>query len=221
MAIALNKRANIYLARGRLADAQQDYVAALAAEGGQSQFAYYGLGKIAEAEGDTLAARGFYGKAIAIDAGYVDAAGRLAALGVDADSRRIVLRPPAAVPSAPISSSSDQKDRLTPLPAVPPLPVPLPVTALRPGLDRPGDRIWPVDEIQLGAWRSESEATAAWQRVKARAGGLLDHLSPQVLVADLPGKGRYFRLRVRSGENAALMCARLAVKALDCFPVRD
>ncbi|HWU54711.1 MAG TPA: hypothetical protein VN175_04355, partial [Rhizomicrobium sp.] len=80
-ATAFNNRGNIYLRRNRLMDAQQDYQAALAAEGGQSQYSYYGLGRVAETMGDKLAARGFYAKAAALDAGYAAPSERLAALG--------------------------------------------------------------------------------------------------------------------------------------------
>jgi hypothetical protein len=95
--------------------------------------------------------------------------------------------------------------------------------ALRPALDQSGTSVPGGAEIQLGAWRSAAEADAGWDKAKARAGGALDGLSPRVLVVDLPGKGRYFRLRVRSGvgQSAANFCARLEAKTLACLPVRD
>jgi hypothetical protein len=76
-------------------------------------------------------------------------------------------------------------------------------------------------QIQLGAWRSAAEAHTGWEEAKARAGGALDGLSPHILVAELPGKGRYFRLRVSAGQSRTEVCARLAAKAVPCFPVRD
>jgi hypothetical protein len=95
--------------------------------------------------------------------------------------------------------------------------------ALRPALDQSDTSVSGGAEIQLGAWRSAAEAHTGWDKAKARAGGALDGLSPRVLVADLPGRGRYFRLRVRSGtgQSAANFCARLEAKALACLPVRD
>ncbi|HEX4635602.1 MAG TPA: tetratricopeptide repeat protein [Rhizomicrobium sp.] len=220
MATAFNRRGDIYLGRGSLADARQDYLAALTADGGQSQYAYYGLGRVAESEGDKLAARGFYAKAVAVDAGYAAASERLSAL---AGAQHLVLGPPtkSGGPADSHPLSGTQQNRAAALPAVPPLSGLMPVTTLRPALDQPDDRLWPVDEVQLGAWRSKAEADAAWHKLKASAAGLLDGSTPQILAADLPGKGRYFRLRVRSGESAARMCIRLAAKALDCFPVRD
>ena len=103
----------------------------------------------------------------------------------------------------------------------------LPVNAvpLRPALDQSDVPVSDGEgpQIQLGAWRSAAEASAAWDKAKARADGLLDGLSPQVQVAEIPGRGHYFRLRVRpeTGKGGAEMCAALAAKALACFPVRD
>ena len=227
MATALDHRGDIFLRLGRLGDAQTDYLAALAAEGGQSQYAYYGLGRIAESQGDKMAARGFYAKAVNIDAGYAAAAEHLSALGGSIDAavprQPLALRPPAEA-NAPVVlhlPPAVADDRSAKLPAVPSSLASAPEPA--PASDRPGDRLWPMDQVQLGAWRSADETHAAWARVKARAGGLLDHSSPEILDAQVPGKGRFFRLRVGSlpGEDAAGTCARLAAKALDCFPVRD
>jgi len=239
-ATAFNNRGNIYFRRGRLMDAQQDYLAALAAEGGQSQYSYYGLGRIAESEGDKRAARDFYAKAVALDAGYAAASGRLAALGgpptAAADpAERILLRPPV---TGDVSETGPggaivlrppppKKDNPSEAPAAPPQSAFMPVNAsiLRPALDqsdvRAGVRLG--GEVQLGAWRSTAEAWAAWDQAKVRAQGALDGLTPQIRVVDVPGKGRYFRLRVRSGpgQSGAQMCARLTAKALDCFAVRD
>jgi hypothetical protein len=93
--------------------------------------------------------------------------------------------------------------------------------ALRPALDQPR----PPDgaQVQLGAWRSAAEADAGWSKARAQAGGLLDGLRPHVLAVDLPGKGRYFRLRVSPGpgQGAAEICSNLAAKAVACIPVRN
>jgi cell division septation protein DedD len=223
-------------------DAQQDYLAALAAEGGQSQYSYYGLGRVAETMGDKLAARGFYAKAVAMDAGHAAASERLAALGGAPDAaspnpaERITLRPPARNAGAPLAGADapivlrpppgKQQRASIALPAVPPSPfVPVNAVMLRPALDQSDD---PVSagkgaEVQLGAWRSAAEASAAWDKARARAEGALDGLSPHIRAVEIPGKGRYFRLRIHpeTGKSGAEMCARLAAKALDCFAVRD
>lgn len=240
-ATAFNNRGDIYLRRNRLMDAQADYLAALSAEGGQSQYSYYGLGRVAEAAGDRLAARGFYAKAVTIDPGYGPASERLAALGgppgAANPAQRIVLRPPLARNAGISMTVADAPVILRPPPgkkesvAITPLAVPpssfLPVNALtlRPAFDQSDVHV-PArqdGEVQLGAWRSAAEATAAWDKAKARADGALDGLSPHIQAAQIPGKGRYFRLRVRpeTGKSGAEMCADLAAKALACFPVRD
>jgi tetratricopeptide (TPR) repeat protein len=234
-ATAFNNRGNIYLRLGRLMDAQADYLAALAAEGGQSQYSYYGLGQVAETMGDRLEARGFYAKALAIDAGYAAASEHLAALGrpPDAAAQRIVLRPPpnadTSTTIAPIilrpPPGKKESVSIAP-PAVPPSPfLPVNVLMLRPALDQHDVHV-PAgqdSEVQLGAWRSAAEASAAWEKARTRADGALDGLSPHIQFAQIPGKGRYFRLRVRpeTGKSGAQMCAELAAKALACFPVRD
>jgi hypothetical protein len=96
---------------------------------------------------------------------------------------------------------------------------------LRPALDQSDVHasVRHGEEVQLGAWRSAAEAHAAWDKTKSRAGDVLDDVSPDIVAAEVPGKGRYFRLRVRPGlgESGTQMCARLAARALDCFPVRD
>ena len=219
-ATALNHRGDIFLRLGRFNDAQTDYLAALAAEGGQSQYAYYGLGRIAESQGDKMAARGFYAKAVNIDPGYAAAVEHLSALGGSIDAavprQPFALRPPldASAPVVLRPPSASVK-----LPAVPSLLA----SAREQAPDRPGDRLWPADQVQLGAWRSAAEAQAAWEKVKVRSGGLLGHSSPEIIDVQIPTKGRYFRLRVGSlpGENALGTCARLAAKGLDCFPVKD
>jgi tetratricopeptide (TPR) repeat protein len=96
---------------------------------------------------------------------------------------------------------------------------------LRPALDQSDVRTSGTGraEVQLGAWRSAAEAHAGWDMAKARAEGALDGLRPRVLIVDLPGKGRYFRLRAvpGAGQSGTDVCARLAVKAVACLPVRD
>ena len=219
---ALNNRANIWRRQNRLADARRDYLAALAAGSDKPQYPWYGLGQIAEAQHDTDAARGFYAKAVAADPGYSLAADRLAALGgapegVLAEPDRIVLHPPAAKPANPTS----RDDAVALHPAGPkrmaPRMRPAAEVGLRPALDGPSAGMEP--EVQLGAWRSEPEAQAGWQKARSKAGVVLDRLSAHVVMADLPGKGRYFRLRVET-PNPKALCSALKDAGLDCVPVR-
>jgi tetratricopeptide (TPR) repeat protein len=95
---------------------------------------------------------------------------------------------------------------------------------LRPALDaRPANPGQGGAEVQLGAWRSQAEAQAGWAKATAKAGEALDGLSPNIVAADIPGKGRYWRLRVSPavGQNATRLCATLTAKGLACLPARD
>jgi tetratricopeptide (TPR) repeat protein len=246
---ALNNRANIYRRQNRLADAHRDYLAALSAGSAKPQYSYFGLGQIAEAQHDAAAARGFYAKAASADPDYAAAAQRLAALGGPLDGaipergEKIILRSPSFRHAVKIAQASpDDGGQIAP-----PVPhdatvavtlhprhanaaqalrfTPVAATALRPALDQPpvhfGVRL--AVAVQLGAWRSAVEADAGWSKAKLQAGGTLDGLQPRIVSVDLPGKGRYFRLRVSpaSDQSAADVCAGLLVKGIACVPVRD
>jgi tetratricopeptide (TPR) repeat protein len=231
---ALNNRANIHRRQNRLAEAQRDYRAALAAGNAKPQFSYFGLGQIAEAQNDKNTARGFYARAVAADPGYDLAASRLAALGgppdiAIPDPARIVLHPPksAAGPTEPVPSLQPIVLHLPHRHALRALPVSsrssLPEPDLRPALDsvsaRPAVGRAAGPQVQLGAWRSEAEANQAWKRALARAGSVLNGLDRHIVAADLP-KGRYYRLRVASPDPVHL-CAALSAKKLDCMRARD
>jgi hypothetical protein len=77
--------------------------------------------------------------------------------------------------------------------------------------------------VQLGAWRSQAEAQAGWAKATAKAGEALDGLSPNIVAADIQGKGRYWRLRVSPtvGQSETRFCAVLVAKGLACLPARD
>jgi tetratricopeptide (TPR) repeat protein len=206
LAVALNNRANIYRRQGRYDDARRDYQAALAAGNPGPQYSWFGLGRIAEARHDSRAARVYYRRALTADPGYAAAAARLAALGPEPPiklrpppARAVVLHPPKAAshPRPEIAPAAYRAD-----------------PALRPALDGTPGR------VQLGAWRTPDAAHQAWLRLTHLAGDMLSGLKPEIEKADLPGRGRYYRLRV-SADHPARLCAALAAKGLDCMPVRD
>ena len=77
-------------------------------------------------------------------------------------------------------------------------------------------------QVQLGAWRSEAEATQGWDHALERAGDTLKGISPRIVVVELPKIGRYYRLRIAAGQEGARgLCQALTAKGLDCMPVRD
>jgi tetratricopeptide (TPR) repeat protein len=244
-ATALNNRANIYRRQNRMTEAQRDYRAALAMTGSRPQYSWYGLGQIAEAKGDSEGARRFYAQAVSADPGYVLASERLAVLGGVPDMTRdpgiVVLRPPKSMTAAPSKAGfvpapagpvSVEPARIVLHPPPPRVTMAAPMATrhpvgLRPALDgappsgshASGRR---TEQVQLGAWRSEAEAREGWEKAVSRAGKALEGLWPYITVADLPGRGRYYRLRTDPGPGgAAQFCAALAAVRQDCLPARD
>ena len=247
LATAFNNRANVYRRQSRFAEARRDYQAALSASGGKPQYSWYGLGQIAEAQSDQAAARRFYAKAVAVDPHYALASERLEALGGPPDNSiassqdPIILHPPPSASSAGKAVPASTKAATAAVPAwheargqsrqasgasvgrkdgdakV----------ALRPALDQTASAIGTSasagSEVQLGAWRSESEASAGWTAARLRAGNVLDGFSPHIVTAEIPGKGRYYRLRiaVAAGEKPSDFCADLSAKGVACLPARD
>jgi tetratricopeptide (TPR) repeat protein len=74
--------------------------------------------------------------------------------------------------------------------------------------------------VQLGSFRSETEAEAAWQAATRRLGTALQDRDHLVQRADIPGKGVYYRLRVgpMSAKTAAsALCSTLKSQGQDCY----
>ena len=79
-----------------------------------------------------------------------------------------------------------------------------------------------ISLVQLGAWRSRAEAEAGWDHARQWVGGALDGLSRIIVVADLPGRGRYYRLRTGPAAGGpAGLCAALAAAGQTCIPARN
>ncbi|MEI9997276.1 MAG: tetratricopeptide repeat protein [Rhizomicrobium sp.] len=73
--------------------------------------------------------------------------------------------------------------------------------------------------VQLGAWRSQADAAIAWSRIARATGEALAGLTPQIVAVDLPGKGRYYRLRTGPADPG--LCAVLRARGAACVPVKD
>ncbi len=231
-AAALNNRGNVLRRLGRLPEARADYLASLAADNPHPEYPNFGLGQIAEATGQPDAARGYYQAALAANSQFTLASERLAVLGTAApdaaaaapDQDKVHLHPPGEGVIHLHPPPQDVVHLRQPWHRVPPSTP----TAPAPGLDlKPafseGGGTTVSQTIQLGAWRSEAAARAAWSSIVRATGNLLGGLSPQISPVDLTGKGRYYRLRagpVYPG-NAPGLCAGLAAKRLACFVVRD
>jgi tetratricopeptide (TPR) repeat protein len=222
---ALNNRANAFRRQNRFEDARRDYLASLASDNPAPEYPYFGLGQIAESEGKNDEARRFYKRALAANPGYSLAAQRLTALGGTIPAPDVItLRPPKGVmaqeggialhpPAAKSLPPKDAEARSTIKPASYSGRDSQP--DLRPALDNPAGQ-----QVQLGAWRQEDEAAAGWNHALKAADGALAGFSPHIVAADLPGKGRYYRLRVMAPDGRQL-CAVLTAKGLDCIPAKD
>ncbi|MGH6870073.1 MAG: SPOR domain-containing protein [Rhizomicrobium sp.] len=221
---ALNNRANAERRLGRLPDAKADYEAALAAGDKEKEYPYYGLGRIAEEQGDAKDAAENYRMALAANGQYALAAQRLAALA--AQPGHIDLAPPpaqsVATDAAP-PAAQPAPDARVPLDLRPSITERVHlkrVAALIPAKpETPKASGGAGGQVQLGAFRDEAAANAAWKDIAARAGGALDGLTPQIVSADIPGKGTFWRLRTTAADTT-VFCALLTAKGLACMLVK-
>ena len=74
-------------------------------------------------------------------------------------------------------------------------------------------------QIQLGAYKSEAEATANWKKISGKFAGVLAG-GPVIVKADLPS-GTFYRLRTggfASSDAAKAACAKLSAQGQACFP---
>jgi cell division protein FtsN len=74
--------------------------------------------------------------------------------------------------------------------------------------------------LQIGAYKSQGEADAAWTAYKTRHAALLSGASDNVQQADLGDKGIWYRLRIvgfPSKDVASAMCERLQADGGSCF----
>ena len=96
------------------------------------------------------------------------------------------------------------------------------IPALRPAILPP---LPPVTDkgakIQLGAYRDETVAAQQWNRMAGAAPRLFAGLMPEIVAVDLPGRGRFYRLRAGATESPQMLCGRLKARGLACIPVRD
>jgi cell division protein FtsN len=109
--------------------------------------------------------------------------------------------------SAPVARATAPPRSLAP-PALKPAPVPAPTAASG------------SYALQIGAYKSQAEADAAWKTYKTRHGALLAGANDDVQQADLGEKGIWYRLRITgfpSKDVASAMCDRLKADGGGCF----
>jgi cell division protein FtsN len=74
--------------------------------------------------------------------------------------------------------------------------------------------------LQIGAYKSQADADAAWRTYKARHAALLSGYGPDVQRADLGEKGTWYRLRIAGFPDrdvASALCERLKADGGSCF----
>ena len=77
--------------------------------------------------------------------------------------------------------------------------------------------------LQIGAYKSQSDADAAWKAYQNKHGALLSGFSSNVQKADLGDKGVWYRLRAGSfadKDAAGALCDRLKAEGGVCFPTK-
>jgi len=231
-ATALNNRANAYRRTGQLQLARSDYRAALAAGDDEPEYPYYGLGRVAEAQGDSSAAESYYRKALAANAQFGPASERLTSLASEASPKPPLHAPDEAVAepvkqaqAAPAKPHSPSESDLRPAILDP---APRNARPVRVAETIPAELPLSVasasgEMVQLGAWHAELDAARAWNHLVDSAGGLLGGFKPHIMEADVPGKGRYWRLRTNApeGMTASAFCAQLKAKGLNCIAAKS
>jgi hypothetical protein len=74
--------------------------------------------------------------------------------------------------------------------------------------------------VQLGAFSSAERANAEWTKLQADAGGMLDGLSPRVVVGEAGGKAIYrLQAEVRDEPHARAVCGGLKAANRGCVVV--
>jgi cell division protein FtsN len=76
--------------------------------------------------------------------------------------------------------------------------------------------------LQIGAYKSQAEADAAWSAYKAKHATLLAGTTSDVKQVDLGAKGTWYRLRIATGDKAAAaaLCEKLKAEGGACFAAK-
>jgi cell division protein FtsN len=122
--------------------------------------------------------------------------------------------PPAKPASAPPVKTVEAKPAPAPVPAKP-APVKAPPAAAPAPPAAAGGAV-----LQIGAYKSEAEAQAAWKTYQGRHATLLAGYGPDIARADLGDKGVWYRLRIAGFADkdvASALCDRLKADGGACF----
>ncbi len=128
------------------------------------------------------------------------------------------LAPPAA---PPVAKAAPPVVKATPAPApekvatAEPTPAPVETKAAPPASG--------AYVLQIGAYKSEADADAAWRTYHGKHAGVLSGYSQDVKKVDLGAKGTWYRLRVGSFSDkdaAKALCTKLTAEGGACFPAK-
>ncbi|WMS42421.1 SPOR domain-containing protein [Acuticoccus sp. MNP-M23] len=77
--------------------------------------------------------------------------------------------------------------------------------------------------VQVSSQRTEADAMTSYRNLQNRFPSILGSVQPIIMAADLPGRGRFFRVRLAANSRgeAAALCQRLKSAGADCFIGRN
>ncbi len=136
---------------------------------------------------------------------------------VQAPAAKPVVATPAPEPVKPPPPKPAQTQTAA---VPPPKPAPAPI---QPAVETPAATPAPASAggglLQIGAYKSEAEANAAWTSYKHKHSSLLGGLSSDVKQVDLAAKGTWYRLRIVAGSkaDAGALCTKLKAEGGDCL----
>ena len=153
--------------------------------------------------------------------------------GTDEEMNQTVVAPappqpaehPLAMRTQPVEEGAAAPAKPAPKPDETPAPKPVEVATAKPPPAALVMASAPAGAfvLQIGAYKSQGEADAAWKAYQKKHAALLSGFGPDVQKADLGDKGIWYRLRVGSFADkgaAAALCDRLKADGGACFPAK-
>lgn len=113
----------------------------------------------------------------------------------------------------PVTVPTPAKTETAPPPSATPAPA-------EPAATISADAMSGTHVVQVGAFKSEAEASGNWTRLQTRLGDYLDGKSENIERADLGDKGVFFRLRIgpfASSAAAKTYCEGLKTRGAECI----
>jgi hypothetical protein len=127
-------------------------------------------------------------------------------------------KPPVVTPP-PVTTKPVPAQIVAPPPVVKPTPTPVSPPVDTP-VATPSPHAAGGSLLQIGAYKSQADANAAWAAYKAKHASLVSGLSPDIKQVDLGAKGTWYRLRIVAGGKgeASSLCDKLKADGGACIP---